>query len=159
MSFGIWDLQNAAKQGYQEGEFSVEAGIDGIFQALEYLTETELNGTRSKIIILTVPDLTLFPGYTTEAILQRRTATLVNLWNFVLKSRARMWVRGTIYVFDLHRFVLEQIRYRQLRESGMSDNMTASRDVPLFQNVDSACLVPIAHNVSSGEDECPNPLE
>lgn len=143
--FGVWDIWKLVGNGKlteearKEAKESVKRSIKSLFEQLKILSD-QWSGQDTKVIITLAPDVSFFPSFKHIDVPHKDVADIIETWNGEIKSRAKTYRDGTIYVLDLNVFLMDQLRERQLWVGGYINSEQFGQKGMAWENVDQPCL-------------------
>lgn len=157
IQFGFWDIWSSTNKQKETAKYAVMESVDVIFSALDYLADSSENSIGVRVILALAPDISFLPGYSRNNQDQRHAVALTELWNTALTERAENWGRGEIYLYDINHFMLDHIRTHQLAVVGLSDAEGLGTQIPVFENVETACASVFETEMGRRETNCSMP--
>ena len=162
--FGTWDLWQIIDMAEEDAEYTVQEAVLYLFDQLDVISAH--SHTPPTILLSTMFDLTFTPRFQYERIehpekpsiidLQRKTISLVQLWNEFLRLEAADWPYGNLIVLDMDKWLVNELRQVQLYDLHYqeSDSLSSS----LFEDASSPCYTPDKIKLNE-EGICENPAE
>lgn len=155
--FGVWDIWQYARLERSKAIFAIERSIEEFFHHLNTLAEH--SESTIKVVVPLLFDVTFLPRF------QRRKADPANqfaqdqhlavyllaYWNTALSLSAVRWTGGEIFMPDLGRILVGQVRAKQLYAMRITDATGAGKESPLFDEVERPCLLPNSESEELGK--------
>ena len=146
--FCLWDVWYYSYGNLDVTQAAIAKTIDSLFEQLNLISEKWTHDL--KILMLNTVDLTRLPiwhmkrtgpqGSDERADHQKRAIALIKQWNNMLESRASLWNKGAMYIFDAYSWLSNQILVQQLYEQQVADANGLGLERPTWEIIDRGCL-------------------
>jgi hypothetical protein len=146
--FGLWDLLEYSTLEKEAALHALDCSVDELMRNLDILAD-HIDGP-VKVIMPQLMDITFLPRFSNKkndseapdfAQNHHQTVFLWTYWNMILSRAANEWGGGDLYMPDVHGWIVNQVRSKQLYSTQISDAMGWGSQVPLFDEVEQPCLV------------------